>query len=148
VAVAGILGQPGWARETASPALLLASNRVPVKRAEQLSAVQTPWASVGLACNLTELARISCLNRSHRKAVLVWLRGRSLSLDSGSSIDLFHQSHSDWTQHEDAQRVTFKSNATKVGHQHTLYSSTAAAKSIPSPMRCLISLSQAPGLVP
>src|SRR5271169_6853416 len=47
---------------------------------------------------MADLAGISCWNRSHRKAVVPRLGRRCLSLDSSSSIGLFHQSHFDWTQ--------------------------------------------------
>src|SRR5271166_3224021 len=52
--------QPGRTRETASPALLLTSIRVVVKRTDQAIAGQVSWGPYGRACNLSELAGISC----------------------------------------------------------------------------------------
>ena len=51
--------QRGQAHGTASPALLLTSNRVVVKRTDQAIAGQVSWGPYGLASNLAALAGVS-----------------------------------------------------------------------------------------
>ena len=66
----------------ASPALLLASNRVFVKRADTARAGLAMGLPRGLACNLTNLAGVPGSNRSRSMALAPRLRRCGLDLES------------------------------------------------------------------
>ena len=142
-------GRRGRARETASSALLLASNRVAVKQADQASVVQTSWISAWTCLLFGKGGRNFLL----RPFLLQGAGTPTAKAEPRFGIMVVNEFISPITLWlviaARAQEAAGKSNATKVcAHGSVTHSASAAAKSIPSPTRCLTSLSHARGLVP